>query len=188
MFKKTLLILILLGFVACKKSLTESEKQQYLEKGKEITQTSYKALSGKLTQQMKAGGTKQAIPFCNIEAIPLTDSLSKKFDVSIKRTSDKLRNQDNDATNRELEVISNYKNLKSQEVVLHPIVEEGADKKIHFYAPIITNAKCLKCHGKVGEMTTIETDSIIKSLYPNDMATGYRDEEVRGIWSITFNK
>lgn len=184
------IILATVVMVSCKKSeaLTEEEKQEYVTKGKDIAQASFKALSGKLTEQMKAGGPKQAIPFCNVEAIPLTDSLSAKYNVSIKRTSDKFRNPKNEPTQRELEVITNYKDQKSKGAFLEPIVEESADKKVHFYAPILTSNKCLACHGKLEETLKVQTDSIIKSLYPNDLATGYGDEELRGIWSITFNR
>jgi len=30
------------------------------------------------------------------------------------------------------------------------------------------------------------TDSLIKTLYPNDLATGYKVGDLRGIWSIQF--
>lgn len=184
------IILVAILMVSCKRSevLTEEKKQEYITKGKDIAQSSFKALSGKLTEQMKAGGPKQAIPFCNVEAMPLTDSLSKEYNVSIKRTSDKFRNPKNEPTQRELEVITNYKDQKSKGAFLEPIVEESADKIVHFYAPILASNKCLACHGKLEETLKVQTDSIIKSLYPNDLATGYGDEELRGIWSITFNK
>ena len=184
------IILVAVLMVSCKKSeaLTEEERQEYVTKGKDIAQASFKVLSGKLTEQMKTGGPKQAIPFCNVEAMPLTDSLSAKYNVSIKRTSDKFRNPKNKPTQRELEVITTYKDQKSKGAFLEPIVEESADKKVHFYAPILISNKCLACHGKLEETLKVQTDSIIKSLYPNDLATGYGDEELRGIWSITFNR
>jgi len=34
----------------------------------------------------------------------------------------------------------------------------------------------------------VQTDSIIKKLYPFDIATGYSEGDLRGIWSITFLK
>lgn len=179
---------LVLSLYACKKNTPPANTTDYLNEGKEITKASFTALSNKLSEQMKMGGPKQAIPFCNVEALPLTDSLANAFDVSIKRTSDKLRNPKNQATDRELEIIDAYKKIHSNGAVLKPVVERGSDNKMHFYAPITTSAKCLKCHGKTGEMMDVKTDSIIKSLYPSDMATGYGDEQVRGIWSITFNK
>lgn len=188
-----LLTLFIFSILACKEqpkkveNATAEPEIDYLQKGKEITQASFKALSSKLSEQMKLGGPKQAIPFCNVEALPLTDSLSKQHQVTIKRTSDKIRNPKNKPTEKELEIIAEYKRLKANGVVLQPMTEKDEEGITHFYAPIVTNAKCLKCHGKVGEMVSVKTDSILKSLYPQDMAIGYGDTEVRGLWSLTFN-
>lgn len=189
LFRKSLLaVSIVFSFFACKENKPSVSDKDYLKEGKEITGAAFTALSTKLSEQMKMGGPKQAIPFCNVEALPVTDSLAKVFDVEIKRTSDKLRNPKNRATDRELEIIDAYKKFNSNGMVLKPVVEKGVDNMIHFYAPIKTSGKCLKCHGKTGELLDVKTDSIIKSLYPSDRATGYGDEQVRGIWSITFNK
>jgi uncharacterized protein (UPF0335 family) len=47
---------------------------------------------------------------------------------------------------------------------------------------------CLKCHGTTDKQMERETYSKIKELYPNDKAIGYDVNEVRGIWSISFDK
>jgi hypothetical protein len=184
--KNLLTVLVFMAMLSCDNSLTDKEKQEYSDKGKEIAQASFNALSEKLTEQMKMGGTAQAIPFCNIEAMPLTQQLSAKYNVAIKRTSNKLRNQKNKPTERELEIINNYHKLISDNKEIMPIVEVDINNIKHFYTPIIVKANCLVCHGKPDEFVTMKTDSIIKSLYPNDKAVGYNEGDLRGIWSITF--
>ena len=188
MSKYVSIIIVLLTITACNNSLSTKEKEAYTKKGKEIVQASFKELSSNLMQQMKQGGPAQAVPFCNTQAMPITNNMAKKFDVTIKRTSDKVRNQDNKATERELQIIENYKNLQSENKKLVPIVEIDNNSKKHFYAPIIINEKCLVCHGKLEEKLSIKTDSIIKSLYPNDVAIGYKVGDLRGIWSVEFKK
>lgn len=186
MIKKILVLVVIFSFFACSKSLSEKEKQEYTAKGKEIAQASFNALSSELIKQMKLGGPKQAIPFCNVQAMPITNQLSETHNVSIKRTTDKLRNAANKPTVRELELIHRYKN--SEEMQHAPVVEKDDNNKIHFYAPIIIKDKCLVCHGKLGEELNVKTDSIIKTLYPNDIAIGYSEGDLRGIWSIEFEK
>jgi hypothetical protein len=47
---------------------------------------------------------------------------------------------------------------------------------------------CLQCHGKIE--TNIKPD-ILKSLtllYPEDKAKGYSENQVRGIWNVSFKK
>ena len=188
MLKKILILTVLLSVISCNTELSEKEKLQYSEKGKEIAQATFKALSSELMVQMKAGGPSLAIPFCNQKAAPLTAELSKKYDVVIKRTSDQLRSCENEPSEREIEIIMNYQQLISEKKELTHKVEIDATNKKHFYAPIIMKANCLVCHGKLNETLTVQTDSIIKTLYPFDIATGYNEGDLRGIWSITFNE
>lgn len=186
--KNLLIVLVFMGMVSCGNALTEKEKQEYADKGSEISKAAFKALSGKLTEQMKLGGPAQAIPFCNVEAMPLTRELSEEYNVTIKRTSDKLRNQENKPSARELEIINKYHKLISDKREIKPIVEMDSNNNKHYYAPIILKENCLACHGKVEEFVSVKTDSIIKSLYPNDKAIGYNEGDLRGIWSIEFKK
>lgn len=186
MLKKVLIISILLSSIACNNTLSTKEKQEYTEKGKEITKASFKELSSNLIKQMKLGGPAQAVPFCNLQAMPITDKMAKKYDVIIKRTSDKVRNSKNKASKRELEIIKEYSTLIKNNEALTPIVELDENNIKHYYAPIKLNAKCLACHGELGNKLSVKTDSLIKSLYPNDKAIGYKDWDIRGIWSITF--
>ncbi|MFO7673142.1 MAG: DUF3365 domain-containing protein [Lutibacter sp.] len=185
--KNLLTILVFMAMASCGNSLTENEKKEYASKGSEISQATFKALSEKLTEQMQLGGPAQALPFCNVEAIPLTQKLSEENNATIKRTSDKWRNPSNQPSERELEIINNYHKLIAEKQEITPIVEVDNDNKKHYYAPIIVKANCLACHGKVDEMVSVKTDSIIKSLYPNDKAIGYNEGDLRGVWSITFD-
>lgn len=187
--KKLLIFALIVSLFSCNNNqFSEKEKQEYITKGKEIAQASFEALSSELMAQMKEGGPAKAVPFCNVEAIPLTSELSEKYNVTIKRTTDKLRSCDNDPSFKELEIINNYESQLAKNLELKPVVEIDSLGKKHFYAPIIIQAKCLVCHGKVNETMTVKTDSIIKSIYPFDIATGYSEGDLRGIWSITFNK
>ena len=38
------------------------------------------------------------------------------------------------------------------------------------------------------QTSNLNTLTHIKELYPKDLATGYSENQNRGIWSITFNK
>ena len=46
---------------------------------------------------------------------------------------------------------------------------------------------CLQCHGDSNNIDP-EVRRNILSLYPNDMAYDYTENQVRGIWSIEFDK
>ncbi len=171
---------------SCQKGLSEKEIKEYTEKGKEITLSTSEHLGGQLMKSMKEGGTSSAIPFCTTMAMPLTEEMSVKYSTVIKRTSYKVRNENNAPTKDETRILSTYDKLIEANKQLKPIVEMDKSGSPHFYAPILLQQKCLACHGEIGKNVTVETDSIIKSIYPRDAAIGFKEGDLRGIWSIAF--
>jgi hypothetical protein len=169
-------------------TLTQEEIRLYTETGKSIAKATFMGLSSNLKDALKRGGVKEAAEYCNIVAIPLTDSLAEVHNATIKRTSLKLRNQKNLPDESELEVLKNYAERFENDMQLKPAVHAGQDNKIHFYAPIMTQQLCLTCHGTVGEELTESNYNIIRELYPYDKAIGYAEDEFRGIWSISFER
>ena len=188
MVKKYLFFLVLMSVFSCNDFLSTKEKEELIIKGNEITQATFKELSGHLIQQMKLGGPEQAIPFCNIQAMPITSKMAKIYDVTIKRTSNKIRNPENIATDRELEIIEEYQSAIDSKEEITPKIELDIDGNKHFYAPIKINSKCLSCHGEVEKKLSAKIDSLIKTKYPKDKAIGYKDGDLRGIWSVTFDE
>ena len=181
------IIVFSLLLASCGNSLSKKEKELYLEKGNEIAIATQKHLGGNLVKKMKEGGVKEAVPFCNTKALPLTAEMSDAFDVTIKRTSHRLRNEKNAPDDEEKIILSEFNNQLAEKKDPKPVVKRGKDGKVHYYAPIIVQKKCLTCHGEIGTNVTVKSDSIIKSLYPKDLATGFKEGDLRGIWSITFN-
>lgn len=168
----------------------EEEIQKYSDIGFQYATTTKSTLGKNLTGAIMEGGTEHALSFCNVQAMSLTDSMSQVHNATITRVSDKPRNPNNVANAKELEQINFYKNLVAEGKTgkdIKPNVEiEG--NQVHFYYPILTNEMCLQCHGTKDEVVKPETLAMLSELYPEDQATGYGDGEVRGIWSIIFEK
>ena len=97
--------------------------------------------------QITANGTEAALSFCNVQAIPLTDSMALAQSVQIKRVSDRPRNPDNRANEKELDYILSQKESLSKGEAPKPMSFEDNGLTIGYY-PIMTNAMCLQCHGK----------------------------------------
>lgn len=168
----------------------EKELQKYSDIGFKYASTTKQTLGKNLMGAIMENGTQHALEFCNVQAMPLTDSMSQVHNAKIQRVSDQPRNQNNAANHKELEQIEHYKSLIAEGKTgkdIKPNVEINGDK-VHFYYPIITNEMCLQCHGKKNEQVKPETLALLSDLYPEDKATGYGDNEVRGVWSIIFEK
>ncbi len=182
------LSLVLLSFFSCKKELDNQQKTEYAKKGKEIAMATADKMLAEVAKNMKEGGVAQAVPFCNAHADSITNEIASNHGVSIKRTSHLLRNEKFKPSTREQEIITQYQKQKSDKQEIKPIVEKNEDGSIQFYAPIKLVQKCTTCHGVLGETLTPKNDSIIKVLYPMDKAIGFKEGDIRGIWSINFPK
>ena len=159
---------------------------KYADIGLEYALATKELLGKNLMGTIQNKGTIEALAFCNVEAMPLTNSMSTKYNADIKRVSEKNRNPDNKANAEELIYIEQFKQDIAAKRDSKPVVLEKGDK-IQFYFPITTNTMCMQCHGKPEDIEP-EVLMKIKNLYPNDLATGYSENEVRGIWSIVFDK
>ena len=159
----------------------------YGERGLHYALNTKSVLGKNLMGTIQKKGTLAALEFCNLKAYPLTDSMALVHNATIKRVTDQPRNQNNLADSKELNYIETFKNQLSNADEIEPIVSEINDT-VHVYYPIITNDMCLQCHGKPNQTMNSETVYKITELYPKDKAFGYNINEIRGIWSITFNK
>ncbi|WBX76981.1 DUF3365 domain-containing protein [Tenacibaculum ovolyticum] len=159
----------------------------YNERGLKYALMTKSVLGKSLMSTIQKEGTLAALNFCNERAYPLTDSVSIIHKAIIKRVSDKPRNDSNTANEVEKGYIAVFKSdIKNKRESKAIVVE--SDKSVEFYYPIKTNSMCLQCHGK--PVFDIKNNILtqINNLYPKDKAIGYKENEVRGIWSIKFNK
>lgn len=164
------------------------------EESKQVQQIDYLALGDKYTKQAQdvlimnvsqaimAGGTPHAIDFCYIEAMPLTDSISKMNGVKIQRLTDKSRNKENKITKPiDNEVWETFKSGVEQSIVRKEINET------YYYKPIkLGMDTCLKCHGSTTEHLTQETLHMLDIKYPEDLARNYELGDLRAMWKVTF--
>ena len=159
----------------------------YLEEGKIIATSSQGVLGKNLMNAIKSGGTKYAVEFCNVEAIPLTDSMAHVLGASVKRVTDKTRNKENQANEEELSLIKNMKKELKDGNTPKPQLVEINGKMVGYYA-IVTNEMCIKCHGDKNTDIEPATYKKIKALYPSDKATDYSVNELRGMWVVEMDK
>lgn len=193
MKKLQLLIVLSLIFVlSCnqdqKKRLSQEATTEYINKGNQIAGSSFKALASELKAALARGGIPEAIDYCNVQAMPITDSLSEAYNAEIRRTSLKTRNPENKPTEIEKEILLGYQKLQAQGDTLRPAVHLVDNNKILFTAPIMVQPLCLNCHGEVGKALQEKNYEMIAQRYPQDQATGYNAGDFRGMWSIRFDR
>lgn len=153
-----------------------------LAKGDSISSEVQKALLGHVMQAMKSGGPGFAVSFCNEKAMTLTDSLGQVYNCTIQRISDRSRNPANQISKVDIKKTASILAAKATGPGLVSLNNSWV-----YYKPIkIAMPACLGCHGTEGGDINAATLKIIKQKYPEDMATGYKEGDLRGWWKITF--
>lgn len=146
-----------------------------------------KGVLGKnLINAISKQGTENAIEFCSTKAIVITDSMGVALNATIKRVSDKPRNPLNMADEDENAFINELKEKISKGEKLTSKITESNGKTLGYF-PIETNAMCLQCHGSKDLDIKPNVLKKIVKLYPKDQATGYKENEIRGIFVVTQN-
>ena len=158
-----------------------------IEKGLQIAMQTKGVLGKNLMNAIKTKGTDDALLFCSLKAITLTDSVAISLKAKVKRVSDRNRNPQNAANKDELDYIVKSKEKLQNGEKLTPQMKQTDDKVICYY-PITTNGMCLQCHGAEGSDIQVSTISKIRSIYPDDKAIGYKADELRGIWVVEMDK
>ncbi len=153
-----------------------------MQRGDSIANAMQEVLLQNVMHATKKGGPVYAVAFCNERAMPLTDSLSGEYKCKIQRISDKYRNPANKPNENDEAVLLKMKSSNP----VKPFLGNENGKTI-YYKPIkIAMPACLNCHGAEGKEIAMKTFSAIRQKYPNDLATGYKEGDFRGMWKITF--
>lgn len=100
-------------------------------------------------------------------------TLAKKYNINIKPVTAKPRNLKHQAEKKDLYALEQLR----QQGQNKPLFIDQTQKI--YYSAIYTTAACLKCHGD-----TSKIPDFIKNKYPNDLAFGYKTNELRGAYKI----
>jgi hypothetical protein len=155
-------------------------------KGDSIVAKTFDTLRKTLLTAVKENGFDGAVEFCNTRALSLTNSYSVN-NITIKRTSDKLRNKTNAPDSMEQRILTQFLQMANSLNKLAAVVEKDKSGKVHYYKPIIMQGMCLNCHGDQEQIQPAIL-AVIKSKYPDDLAVDYKEGEFRGMWHVTFKE
>lgn len=173
-----------------KPELSIEDKTVFEANALKVVNASFETLAKNVKMAIANGGVQHAVEFCNVKAMPLTDSLSLAHNVGIERITDKTRNPNNFLSETDHEILLDFRNQKETTDTILPtthLSENG--NNVITYVPILLNKPlCLNCHGSVGTNITKTDYEFIQSLYPADKATGYALGDLRGMWKITQTK
>lgn len=166
---------------------TAQDEHVLRAQAQEAIANTFSTMSGSLMKALSEGGVEKAVPFCHENVKQLATKLHEQNGVRVQRVTHKARNPVNQATAEELKLIDSIRAKLDQGKTPDPIMTTNEKGTRVYYAPILIPAEtCLKCHGQP-ETDILPADlQLIRSLYPQDQATGFKLGDLRGLWKITF--
>ncbi len=145
-------------------------------------------LRGALQEAIEKSGAIGALEVCNVEALPLTKTISTEEGVIIGRTSLGIRNPANAPDEWEQARLADFAARKQAgesagALEAWEVVDDAAGHKTFRYMKAIATAPmCLQCHGP--ELAT-DVAAAVKKLYPDDAATGFAVGDLRGAFTVS---
>ena len=135
-----------------------------------------------LKQALMAGmqkGPVHAISACKDQAPAITNALAVEG-IRIGRTSHRLRNPGNTAPEWADIALKTY---LSDDTDRAPRVVSLADNREGYVEPITIKPLCLACHG---DNPAPDVAAQIQVMYPEDEATGFELDDLRGVYWVEY--
>jgi hypothetical protein len=178
--KKSLTVLSLVAFTTLSFAGNGAdEPNPVVKEGIKYIKMLGKGLKSEVKKRMEedSSGAKAA-EFCANNAKEVAKKVSANFPegVVVRRTSLKYRNPDNKPDKVDVEVMKGFLDGKLKP---KPTLVKVQDKN-RVYVPLIIDNVCLKCHGDPKKMDK-KVQEIISKKYPEDRATGYKLNDLRGV-------
>lgn len=150
-----------------------------------LSQKLGQSLKSTLQSAMKAGGPPSALNACHVAAPEIAASLSSEG-VQVGRTALRVRNPGNRPTPEQREVLLAFSKSMAEgtsPTKLEYFAEHPDGSALYMKAIPMQAAPCMACHGPHIDPALAER---IKTLYPDDQATGFKADDLRGAFVISW--
>lgn len=146
------------------------------------------AIQAELQNALKAGGPVNAISACRERAPAVTAAIARQKGLTMGRTSLKPRNPANSPDAWERKVLEDFERRRAggeatASLEFSEVVKTSSQSELRYMKAIVIaeGAPCLTCHGSNIAPTLAAK---LKTLYPDDQATGYKTGDIRGAFSV----
>jgi hypothetical protein len=133
-----------------------------------------------LTGALAEGGPEAAIEVCRVRAPEIAAAVSGDG-VSMGRTAVRLRNRANAPKRWVDPLLAEYQAAPSDTTSRAVRLRDG---KVGYVEPIHVKPLCLTCHGEDVAPQVLAT---LRDVYPDDQATGFRENDLRGLFWVELS-
>lgn len=164
----------------------QAEQQALAAEAREIIKQYAGALQKTLKASIMTSGPASAIKTCNVHAPGISQQTAALTGWEISRTSEKVRNPAHRPNQWEAEVLRDFARKAGNGAAIgslehFAVIKENGQPVFRYMKAIEVKSLCLNCHGP---HVAGPVKDAIDDLYPGDQATGYRDGDLRGAFTL----
>lgn len=154
-----------------------------LNQAKQASKALAETLMTRLTQAVQDSGPQGAIAVCNQEAMQLTQDIARRYQVDIKRVSNRYRNPANAANAEESQFIAEAQQRLAAGEKPDSLVKVSVNSVQGKQYLLLYKAMVMPKLGELGHGRNMDapTRAALARYYPADKASGYQAGDVRGL-------
>ena len=194
--KTPLIVTLTLLLTACATGETkvetkvEAAQPQQIEESRAVAKALATQLGGKLKESMSKNGPAESISVCKEIAPQIAADLSRQTGWQVGRVGTRARNAETGVANAwQVQALASFSERmkqgeKADAMEFSEVVADSSGKHLHYAKAIAIQPVCLTCHGPA-ETLSEGVKARLRTDYPLDQATGYKEGELRGAIVIT---
>lgn len=158
--------------------------------GDSISKEAQDQLMSNLQKAVAEKGVDGAVEYCNVNATSILNEVADKYGIVIRRVSNRYRNPADKPNEDEKPLLEAYEYNAENGIKSEPNLQKIDNGEAYLYTKsiMIPSGFCLSCHGDPSSDLDPKTLDKINSLYPNDLAKGHKEGDLRGMWALRIPK
>lgn len=175
-------------FAGCATGPTAEQQARYTEEARAAVNQTLQTLGGELKKAIQEGGPVNAISVCKEKAPQIAAAVSEQHGVKLRRVTTKNRNPKSVPDAWEAKVLQDFeqrlaKGEPAASLEYSEVVKDGDTRTFRYMKGLVTQEICMTCHG-TPETIPEAVKAKLATEYPNDRATGYLPNMLRGAASL----
>lgn len=173
---------------ACASTPGPEQQAKYAEEARATVGQLVKTLGGELKKDLKELGPEGAITVCKEKAPKIAAAIAEEKGVKLRRVTTRNRNPKSVPDAWETKVLQDFeqrlaKGAMADSLEYHEVVKEGDGRSFRYMKGLVIQEMCMTCHG-TKETIPDGVKAKLAAEYPNDQATGYLPNMLRGAVSL----
>ena len=164
----------------------EGNQEGALKEARRVADELGDKMRGLLFQELQKGGPVGAVRVCSEVAQEITQEFNRRSGHNARRVSLRYRNPQNRPDEYEQGVLARMETENRRKQLGNEyagVVKDREGNVLRYLRPLVVAPVCTTCHG-TREAMAPEVQKLLAEKYPQDLAVGFQEGDLRGAISV----